>query len=148
MAMNDGDIANPKGFLQSMRQELANLPSHMSTLTFLVKMTLRDLIALNRLIHMQDRNGHFYDATKNPYCGYIVLDKTTTTGLYDPWSGGGSVLEIELEKDVCIPARFIRSALPDGCIKHEYSVSSVYGLCESEWRETVKRIHTPIKLSA
>ncbi len=147
-AMNDGDIANPKGFLQSMRQELANLPSHMSTLTFLVKMTLRDLIQLNELIRLQDRNGHYYDATKNPYCGYIILDKDTETGLYDPWQGGGSLFEIELEKDVRIPIRFIRSALPDGGIKHEYSVSEVYGMCGSAWKETVKMIHAPLKETA
>lgn len=147
-AMNEGDIANPKGFLQSMRQELANLSSHMSTLTFLVKMTLEDLILLNRLIRLQDRNGRHYDATKNPYCGYIVLGKDTETGLYDPWQGGGSVFEIELEKDVRIPIRFIRSALPDGGVKHEYSVSEVYGMCESVWRDTVKVIHAPLKVSA
>lgn len=142
-AMNDGDSSNPHGFLESMRQELANLPSHMSTLTFLVKMTLRDLIELNRLIRLQDRNGHFYDATKNPYCGYIILAKETETGLFDPWSGGGSVLEIELEKDVRIPIRFIRSALPDVKRRFEYSVGDVYGLCESAWRDTVKEIHAP-----
>ena len=147
-AMNDGDIANPKGFLQSMRQELANLPSHMSTLTFLVKMTLRDLIQLNELIRLQDRNGHYYDATKNPYCGYIILDKDTETGLYDPWQGRGSVFEIELEKDVRIPICFIRSALPDGGVKHEYSVSEVYGMCGSAWKETVKKIHAPLKETA
>ena len=147
-AMNEGDLANPKGFLQSMRQELANLPSHMSTLTFLVKMTLKDLIRLNELIRHQDRNGHYYDATKNPYCGYIILDKDTKTGLYDPWQGGGSVFEIELEKDVRIPIRFIRSALPDDGKKHEYSVSEVYGMCGSVWRDTVKEIHAPLKVSA
>ncbi len=130
-AMNEGDLANPKGFLQSMRQELANLPSHMSTLTFLVKMTLRDLIRLNELIRLQDRSGHYYDATKKPYCGYIVIDKTAETGLYDPWNGGGSMFEIELEKDVRVPVRFIRSALPDG--GDGYSVSDVYCMCCSSW---------------
>lgn len=144
-AMNEGDLANPKGFLQSMRQELANLPSHMSTLTFLVKMTLKDLIRLNELIRLQDRNGLYYDATKKPYCGYIVLDKDTETGLYDPWSGGGSVFEIELEKDVRIPIRFIRSALPDVRVHYEYPVGEVYGMCRSAWRDTLKKIHAPSK---
>lgn len=141
-AMDDGDIKNPNGFLESMRQELANLPSHMSTVTFLVKMTLRDLIELNRLIKLQDRNGHFYDTTKNPYCGYIVVGKETETGLYDPWNGGGSVFEIQLEKDVRIPVKFIRSALPDGG-DGQWSVESVYGMCKSCWRDTVKEIHSP-----
>lgn len=137
-----GDIADPKGFLQSMRQELANLPSPISALTFLVKMTLGELIRLNNLIKLQDRNGHFYDALKNPYCGYIVLDKGTETGLYDAWSGGGSLFEIELEKDVRLPIRYIRSALPDGG-DGNYSISETYGMCGSCWRDTVKEIHEP-----
>lgn len=135
-------MADPKGFLESCRVELANLPSHMSTLTFLVRMTFEDLITLNRCIRLQDRNGHFYDAKKNPYCGYIVISKDTMTGLYDPWFGGGSVLEIQLEKDVRLPIRFIRSALPDGC--DGYSIDSVYGLCRSAWEsDAVKEIHVP-----
>lgn len=141
-AMEEGDIANPKGFLQSMRQELANLPSHMSTLTFLAEMSLEDLISLNELIKLQDRNGHFYDTTCNPYCGYIIIDKKAETGLYDPWSGGGSCFEIELEKDVKLPIRFIRSALPDGG-DGNYSIGEVYGMCGSCWRNVVKTIHAP-----
>lgn len=140
-ALREGDMRDPKGFLESCRVEVANMPSHMATVTFLVKMTLEQLIRLNRCIKLQDRNGHFYDATKNPYCGYIVLDKKTMCGLYDPWNGGGSVLEIELEKDVRIPIRFIRSALPDGCDGR--SVGNVYGMCGSAWADTLKKIHAP-----
>lgn len=143
-ALKEGDMRDPKGFLQSMRVEIANIASHMNTLTFLVELTLEQLMELNRLIKLQDRNGHFYDATKNPYCGYIVLDKKTTTGLYDPWGGGGSCFEIELEKDVRLPIRFIRSALPDG--GDGYSIDSVYGMCGSAWTQgEVKLIHGPSK---
>lgn len=144
-ALKDGDIANPEGFLQSMRQEVANIASHMNTLTFLVEMTLRDLIELNRLVKLQDREGHHYDTTKNPDCGYIVLDKQTMTGLYDPWNGGGSVLEVELERNVRLPIKFIRSALPDGGDGH--SIGSVYGMCGSAWKHGgVKLIHCSKKL--
>lgn len=144
-ALREGDIADPHGFLETMRQEVANCASHMMTLTFLVKMSLRDLMELNRLVKLQDRNGHFYDATKNPDCGYIIIDKKTMTGLYDPWGGGGSVLEVELDKDVRLPIRFIRSALPDG--GDGYSVESVYGMCGSAWEQgSVKLIHCPKKL--
>ncbi len=145
-ALRDGDVESPKGFLESMRQEIANVCSSMETLTFLVKMTLRDLIELNRLIKLQDRNGRNYDARKNPYCGYIVLGKTVMAGLFDPWNGGGSVLEIELEKDVRLPIKFIRSALPDGA--DGYGVDSVYGLCGSAWTQgEVTKIHCPKALT-
>lgn len=146
-ALQEGDMAEPKGFLQSMRVELANLSSAMSTVTFLVELTLEQLIELNRLIRLQDRDGVHYDSRKNPYCGYIVIDKDTETGLYDPWNGGGSVFEIQLEKDVKLPIKYIRSALPDGGDGH--SVGSVYGMCGSAWtRGGVKTIHAPVKMAA
>ena len=146
-ALRLGDMADPKGFLQSMRVELANLPSAMSTVTFLVELTLEQLIELNRLIRLQDRNGHCYDARQKPYCGYIILDKDTETGLYDPWSGGGSVFEIQLERDVRLPVKYIRSALPDG--GDGYSIDSVYGMCGSAWRRGgVKAMHAPVRLPA
>ena len=56
-ALRKGDMADPKGFLQSMRVELANLSSAMSTVTFLVELTLEQMMELNRLIRLQDRNG-------------------------------------------------------------------------------------------
>lgn len=146
-ALQQGDMAGPKGFLESMRVELANLPSAMSTVTFLVELTLEQLMELNRLIRLQDRNGVHYDSRKNPYCGYIVIGKDTMTGLYDPWNGGGSVFEIQLEQDVRLPVKYIRSALPDG--GDGWSVGSVYGMCGSAWTSGgVKTIHAPVKLAA
>ena len=146
-ALRKGDVANPRGFLESMCAELANLSSAMSTVTFLVELTLKELMELNRLVRLQDREGRHYDSRENPYCGYIVLDKDTETGLYDPWHGGGSCFEIELEKDVRLPVKYIRSALPDG--GDGYSVGEVYGMCGSAWqRGGVKLIHAPQKLSA
>ena len=146
-ALRKGDVANPKGFLESMCAELANLSTAMSTVTFLVELTLEQLMELNRLIRLQDREGVHYDSRENPYCGYIVLDKATETGLYDPWNGGGSCFEIQLEKDVKLPVKYIRSALPDGGDGH--SVGSVYGMCGSAWTSGgVKTIHAPVKLAA
>ena len=143
-ALRDGDTSGPKGFLASMRAEVANIASHMNTVTFLVELSLSDLMELSRLIRLQDRNGHFYDSRKNPYCGYIILEKDTVTGLYDPWQGGGSVFEIQLERDVKLPVKYIRSALPDG--GDGYAVESVYGMCGSAWTQGgVKMIHAPLK---
>lgn len=142
-ALRKGDMADPKGFLQSCRVECANLPSSMATVTFLVRMTLADLMELNRFVRLQDRNGHFYDATKNPDCGYVTLGKDTMCGLFDPWAGGGSVLEVQLEKDVEIPVKYIWSALPDGCGHGRYSVGDVYGMCGSAWQDTLVSITPP-----
>lgn len=146
-ALQKEDTTHLNGFLQSMRVELANIASHMNTVTFLVELSLKDLMELNRLIQLQDRNGHFYDSRKNPYCGYIILEKSTMTGLYDPWQGGGSVFEIQLERDVKLPIKYIRSALPDG--GDGYAIEAVYGMCGSAWTQGgVKQIHAPLKFSA
>ena len=135
---------NNSAFLKSMRAEVHNMSTHMATMAFLVRITLEELIEINKLVNLQDVNGHKYDATKNPYCGYIVLDKGVMAGLYDPWSGGGSILEIELDKDVKLPIKYIRSALPDG--EDGYSIEGVYGMSGSAWkRNMVKTIHAPIK---
>ena len=141
-ALRKGDMRDPKGFLESMRVELANTASSMCTVTFLVEMTLKDLIELNRLM----RHGRFHEAAKKPCCGYIILDKATETGLFDPWNGSGC-FEVELEKDVKLPIKYIRSALPDG--GDGYAVESVCGMLGSVWRRGgVKHIHAPKKLSA
>ncbi len=146
-ALKDGDMADPKGFLQSMRVELANLPSHMSTLTFLVRMTFRQLLELNEAMKWRDKTyGRLYDTKKYPYCGYIVLGKETMCGLYDPWGGGGSVLEVELERDVKLPIKYIWLAIPDEAKGHGYQVGDVYGMCGSAWRDTLKEMRLPKKM--
>ena len=136
------DVADQGSFLLSMRQEVANCCSQCQQLHFLVKMTFEECIELNALIKLQDRNGKHYDTRKNPYCGYIVLEKSTETGLYDRWNGSGSIFEIELDKDVRIPIRFIDRALPDSN-SNQRSLSRVYGMCRSVWRETLLKIHGP-----
>lgn len=141
-ALDQGDMSNPSGFLQSMRVEMANMSHQMQVLTFLVRISLETAIKLNTLIKAQERNGQFYDNRKYPDCGYLVLDKKTETGLFNPWIGAGSVFEIELEKDVKVPIKYIRSALPDG-EEYGYSVGEVYGMCKSVWRDTVKEIRIP-----
>lgn len=141
-ALDKGDIANPHGFLESVRQEVANETSRMNCLTFLVRMTLEDMISLYGFIVLQEPDGrHFYDARFRPDGGTVTLDKSAMVGLYDPWNGAGSCFEIELDKDIELPIRYIRSCLPD---RHfTWSVSSVYGMCESAWKENVVKIEPP-----
>ena len=146
-ALKDGDMAKPHGFLESMRVELANLPSHMSTVTFLVKMTFRQLMDLNTALHCCDRAHAIYGRRKRFSFGHIILGKETMTGLYDPWSGGGSVFEIELERDVKLPLKYIRCAMPDNARnRYEYGVGDVYGMCGSAWKSSLKEMRIPKRL--
>ena len=63
------------------------------------------------------------------------------TGLYNYWSGGGSPLEITLEKNIVIPKEKIAYLLPDEAwhtsqhqgILFGYSIQNCYGLEYDEW---------------
>ena len=134
-----------KNFMQSMYDEINNVASHMNTLTFMVKMSLEEYFHLTDAIGKERERNQSYTLNGRKGRGWILLDKTTTAGLYDPWSGGGSLLEIRLDKDVRLPIRCIETAKHDGC--RGYSIREIYCCCTSLWTETLKEIH-PMKKSA
>jgi hypothetical protein len=112
---------NGSKFLKSISTECANVTTHMNALTFFVSMTLKEFIGL-------EDNG--YDN--------LVLGANSNCGLYDPWSGAGSCLEITLEKDVVIPAKFIQAHV-DGC--RGYGVDEIYGMNSGFWKDSIKKIN-------
>ena len=125
--LKDGDIAEPKTFLETVLQEVAN-GYGCEALTFCVKMTLGQAIALKEKMK------------SNPN-GSIVLDKRVECGLFDPWEGGGSVLEIACEKDVEIPFKNIWKFYIDARRSNRYdSIHNVYGTGDSIWRDCLKEI--------
>ncbi len=127
-------------FLKSMLQEVENTSSHMNALTFLAKMTLASWLNLHDAIVREASKNDPHHPKRSKGRGYLILDKSTTCGLYDPWGGAGSVLGIELERDVRLPIRLIDSAWPDGA--RGYSVTEIYGLCSSAWTDdAIKEIH-------
>lgn len=128
-ALNKGDMADPHGFLETMRVDMANANSSMLVVTFLVKTTLRKAIQINELLWKRKEKGE----------SYIAIGKNTETGLFDPWYGAGSPFEIELEKDINVPIKYIRSFLPDG-YDGQHSVRNVYGVDDTLWRDTLKGI--------
>ena len=110
-----------------MLQEVAN-GYGCEALTFCVKMTLGQAITLKEKMK------------SNPN-GSIVLDKRVECGLFDPWSGGGSVLEIACEKDVEIPFENIWKFYIDERRGNRYdSIHNVYGTDDSIWRDCLKEI--------
>lgn len=123
---NYKDGLDKTGFLETLAQELINMPAHMSVLTFLIE------TSLEKALEIADyRQGNMNGETAS-----IRIGKNTLTGLYDPWGGGGSVFGIQLEKDVDIPLGIMRSALPDGC-DGSYSIEEVYGMSGSAWKDTL-----------
>jgi hypothetical protein len=129
-------------FLRSVVEEVENAGNCMNALVFLVEMPLRTWFKLRRAQKQEEAGEVRYYPRKSRGRGYIVLDKNTTCGLFNEWIGGGSILNIALEKDVKIPLRYIWRAHADYC--HSYSVADVYGLCYSAWHDTLKEIH-PMK---
>lgn len=107
-------------FLSSVANELANHPGHIAPLVFLVRCKLRDLL-------------DYEEGDK------ITLRKNAMCGLYNPWDGGGSLLDIRLEKDVEIPYEAVYSFSRDGCVG-AYSIAECYGMCSSAWRECLLSI--------
>ena len=125
--LKDGDIAEPKTFLETVLQEVAN-GYGCEALTFCVKMTLGQAIALK-------------EKMKSNQNGSIVLDKRVECGLFDPWEGGGSVLEIACEKDIEIPFKNIWKLYIDKRRGNRYdSIHNVYGTDSSIWRDCLKEI--------
>lgn len=132
-------------FVESVVQELENISSHMSTLTFLVRMDLFELFELHRAIKLQEPLADEYYPQNSKGDGYIIIDKSVECGLFDPWYGGGSVLEIELDKDVILPIKYIwRANVECRGGSWNYGIDEVYGLCGSAWKDCVKEIH-PMK---
>lgn len=125
-------------FTKSCIQELENQCCHMTALTFLVKMPLLDVIDIKEHINtMENKDGfdkYNPQKTKRLPFGYITLGKQTQCGLVDPGCDSGSVIEIELEKDVKIPFQYIWNITDDKAIQ------SCYGLCDSCWEDSVKEI--------
>ena len=124
------DNTGKSGFLETLGQELVNMPSPSSVLTFLLETTLENALEIADCMQPECLKN------ENPT---IKIGKKTMTGLYDPWDGGGSLFEIELEQDIEIPLSIIRSAKPDGC-DGIYSVEDVYGMASSAWRPTLLAI--------
>ena len=125
--LKDGDIAEPKTFLETVLQEVAN-GYDCEALTFCVKMTLGQAIALKERMK------------ENP-SGSIVIDKKVECGLFDPWDGGGSVLEIACEKDVEIPFENIWKFYIDERRGNRYdSIHNVYGTNDALWKDYLKEI--------
>lgn len=139
-ALRNGEHNGSK-FLQSMRTEVLNCTSHMNALTLFIKMTLGECFDLIEAIEkdsINDEKSGYRTVQKRRGKGYITLSKNTACGLYDLWSGAGSVLDIVLERDVKLPLKYISTSKPDGC--RGYGLSEIYGMCRSFWKGKVKEI--------
>lgn len=125
--LKDEDNVSTNKFLASVSSEVYN-GYGCEALTFCVKMTLGQAIALKERME------------SNPN-GSIVLDKRATCGLFDMWSGGGSILGITCEKDIEIPFENIwKLYIDERRSNRGDSIHNVYGTDSSLWRDCLKEI--------
>lgn len=143
-ALRNQEFAGSK-FLESMHREVLNCTSHMNALTFMVSLSLEEAMDLLEQYHAEEKLNQSYTLTERKGRGYMMLCQSTTCGLYDAWMGGGSMLEIVLEKDVKLPFRCIRSLAPD---VGDRSIKSVYGVIDSMWTSNAITMVHPMKKTA
>lgn len=129
-------------FLRSVVEEIENAPNMMNEVVFLVSMTLRKWFELRREFKQEEAGTVKYYPRQSRGRGYIVLDKGVTCGLYNPWNGGGSLLNIKLSHDVKLPLRYIHWYGYDG--EQGYSIQSIWGCGKDLWVDGLKEIH-PMK---
>lgn len=134
-ARGDMEMIEGEGFLSSVVDELNNCSSDTNTLTFLVRMTLDELLDLKTAINEEKEINKSQVLSERKGTGYITLSKDIMCGLYDPWNGGGSTLDIALDKDVIVPLKAIFSLQVDG--SEPYDVGHVWGMCGSAWRKDI-----------
>ena len=112
-AINEEDSDN--AFIKSVVDECYNTSGSMNAVVFLGKCTIGDLIR--------------YDKNDS-----VLVKKNAVCGLVDLWAGGGSILDIALEKDVNVPASNVWYFGIDGG-NNGYGVDSIYGLVGSVWKD-------------
>lgn len=108
-------------FLESLVRELENEASSINVLTFLCTMTLKQWIEVR-------------EAGRR---GALRIEKDAVCGLFDPWSGAGSTLDLELEHDVLLPIELAHEITPDVCL-YRYGADEVYGLVRQAWGAEVE----------
>ena len=106
-------------FVASLASEIANSnPFNIDGFVFLTKVSVEDYARLGD-----------EDAT-------LTFQPGVMCGMYNPYDGSGSVLEVELEKEITVPRSDIAELQIESRVeKHGYSycVDEVYGLVGTAW---------------
>ena len=105
-------------FLVSVCLEMDNIVNAMNSMTILASVSLKEFAEMMK-------------PGKE-----ITFPKDAMVGIFSPWNGGGSVLEVALEKELSIPSDKIWDVQIEGAkLDYQYSLDSTYGLIGSAWKE-------------
>lgn len=128
-----GSHASDNKFINSVIEELDNHAYTMKVLTALVKIPSNEVISTLGYLGTPD-------SLKETEKRTLTLGKDTMIGLYNPWNGSGSMLDIALEKPFTVSVDDIYSVQVEGARSRNlsigYTVDETYGLVGSCWQET------------
>lgn len=105
-------------FLSTVCQELDNMGYSFGVVTVLANMSMNDYAKMLQ----QDSE--------------VTMPKGCMLGVFAPWNGSGSVLEIELDKDFTFKCEDIFDVQIEGVKPDQgYTVDQTYGLVSSAWQK-------------
>lgn len=105
-------------FLSTVCQELDNMGYSFGVVTVLANMSMNDYAKMLQ----QDSE--------------VTMPKGCMLGVFAPWNGSGSVLEIELDKDFTFKREDIFDVQIEGVKPDQgYTVNQTYGLVSSAWQK-------------
>lgn len=105
-------------FLSTVCQELDNMGYSFGVVTVLANMSMNDYAKMLQ----QDSE--------------VTMPKGCMLGVFAPWNGSGSVLEIELDKDFTFKCEDIFDVQIEGVKPDQgYTVNQTYGLVSSAWQK-------------
>lgn len=126
-ALDGNEEAKKDPFIASVFEELENNPYPGSTMTFLVTLSLHEMLDI-----LDSCKGDEYTPAK--VRTGIRVNKDTLCGLFNSWNGSGSLLEVKLPEDIVLPLDKIEFQYEDlPC--NTYTVNQAYGLVGSAWKE-------------
>lgn len=106
-------------FLASVAEEMNNFPNTMGCVTVLAEMSMHDMAEL-----LNEGST-------------LTVPANATIGIFAPWVGGGSLLDIQLERNLVIPSDMWFDLQIEGAGCGEYTVNNVYGLVEEAWKKPI-----------
>lgn len=109
--------------VESTIEELWEFSSVMGAFTVLLDVSLEEFVQLLKLSHDQRKRS-------------IRLLPGTTCGIFNPWIGAGSEMNIRFEKVLTIPSQYLWSVWADGTKTFGYDPGDVYGFSSDVWTKT------------
>lgn len=135
-ALKDRQTKTSDTFVDSCVEELTNNTYHSnSALTVCTKIKWGDLIKLKTEIEAFRKSENIYLPTKCEDARFrdnkLTVSKDCTVGLFDYMCGGGSTMDIVVDKEIEIPVQFIHKMMPfRGKANTGYTPDDVYGFTD------------------